>query len=550
MNLKRYLILFTLFFVLLVSISAINAESDDSMENITSTSDDSILQASADNATLNSQETPAVGSADNGDVSNSDSQLNVQKSTSSKSSVKITAYTNFVKKGGKYSMYLFDSNGNPVAKKKVTIKYNGKTLKKTTNKYGKFALKIKSPTVLKVTFKGTKHYKAASKKFKVYVENSLSVTIGNSKLLSNGYLRIYLKGPKKLISHKKLKIKVGKKTFTKKTTSEGFVIIKPKVNPKNYTVQVQYKKYKVSKRMKCFEGNVSDPLKTAVPTKNGVPDVDVMPKKYIMGDNSAKYTVKKSQYLEVMKRDSYCLMLNGKLPKYTFFKTKASPNTYHIIKRTKWNVIERAIITKVVKKNKYYYWPGSVTVSLKGKAYTYFEVRDTQNSEVTCGPTSASVCSQVLKNYHSEKYFQKKMNCIRGVNIPVIKKVLDEHNFKTYYFDSNTLDDAIGQLKNGSALLAFLHRHYVAVIDVSPDGKKILVSNSYGDYNVGGMNKVPTNWVSVKYFKTKFGNTGLVVKSDYKLSQDVQNQVNNYYSSMGVNWHRQNTKERIPDIGL
>lgn len=79
MNLKRYLILFTLFFVLLVSISAINAESDDSMENVTSTSDDSILQASADNATLNSQETPAVGSADNGDVSNSDSQLNAQK---------------------------------------------------------------------------------------------------------------------------------------------------------------------------------------------------------------------------------------------------------------------------------------------------------------------------------------------------------------------------------------------------------------------------------------------------------------------------------------
>ena len=30
-----------------------------------------------------------------------------------------------------------------------------------------------------------------------------------------------------------------KKTFTKKTTSEGFVVIKPEVNPKNYTVQVR-----------------------------------------------------------------------------------------------------------------------------------------------------------------------------------------------------------------------------------------------------------------------------------------------------------------------
>lgn len=106
------------------------------------------------------------------------------------------------------------------------------------------------------------------------------------------------------------------------------------------------------------------------------------------------------------------------------------------------------------------------------------------------------------------------------------------------------------ELKNSGALVAFLNFHYVSVIDVSPDGKKILVSNSYGAYNVGGMNKVPTGWVSLKYFKTKFGNTGLVVKNDYKLSQGTQNQINNFYSSMGTDWHRQNTKEKIPEIGL
>ena len=68
------------------------------------------------------------------------------------------------------------------------------------------------------------------------------------------------------------------------------------------------------------------------------------------------------------------------------------------------------------------------------------------------------------------------MNCVRGVNIPVIKKVLEQNHFKAYYFDENTIDSALEELKNGGALVAFLNFHYVSVIDVSPDGKKILVS--------------------------------------------------------------------------
>ena len=141
---------------------------------------------------------------------------------------------------------------------------------------------------------------------------------------------------------------------------------------------------------------------------NGVPDIDRMPSNYVMGDNDAKYTVLKDQYKEVLKRDSYCLFLYGKLSKYTFFKTKSSPKIYHILKREKWNVIEQALNIKLVKKNKYNYWPSYVSASLKGKSYTYPEVRDVQNTEYTCGPTSASSCSQALRNYYSEKYFQTK----------------------------------------------------------------------------------------------------------------------------------------------
>ena len=71
----------------------------------------------------------------------------------------------------------------------------------------------------------------------------------------------------------------------------------------------------------------------SVPLKNGVPDVDLMPKNFVMGDGDAQYILRKSDYREVMKRDSYGLYLYGKLSKYTFFKTKLSPKVYHILKR-------------------------------------------------------------------------------------------------------------------------------------------------------------------------------------------------------------------------
>ncbi len=221
------------------------------------------------------------------------------------------------------------------------------------------------------------------------------------------------------------------------------------------------------------------------------------------------------------------------MSKYTFFKTKSSPDTYHILKREKWNVIERALNTIIVKKNMYNYWPSEITVSVNGKSYTYCEVRDIQNTGYNCGPASASVCSQALRKYNSEKYFQTEGHVYNGINIPELKKLIEENGFKTHYFYDDGLNSAVKELKKGgAALIAYLPNHYVSVIDVSPDGRKILVSNSYGSYNVGSKN-VATNWVSLKYFKTKFAGVGLVVKLDYKLSSDVKHQIGNFYNSMG-----------------
>lgn len=267
-----------------------------------------------------------------------------------------------------------------------------------------------------------------------------------------------------------------------------------------------------------------------------------------MGDENAKYTLKKSQYREVLKRDSQCLFLHGKLTKYTFFKTKNHPGLNHIIKREKWNVIERAVNAKLVKKNKNDYWPGKITVTLKGKSYKYPFVRDVQNNGYTCGPTSCSMCSQVLKNYVCEKYIAKLAKTDRtGTSCPNMIKALSKNNFEATYFFKFTFNQALKELKNGGCALVFhVNNHYVSILDISSNGKKVLVSNFYGSYA-----GIPTKWVKVSYMKKKFSpkwDESLLVKLNYKLSDSTINSINSYYNSMGKNWVAQNTNHGIGSV--
>ena len=549
MNIKKYLIIFSLFIVLLCTITTISAVSDD-MNNITSeTNTIDEISANNDNNIPVKQEQVSNSTADVLSENINPESNEKLSDNSQKTDLNVVTYINFVKNGGTYNLYLTDSNGKSVANKNLDVKLDGKTYTKTTDSNGKFSVVVNSKDTsssINLNYKGDDSYNALSKTVKVYIENSLSIVIGNTKLLTNGYLRVYLTGPRSSIAYKTIKITIGSKVFTKKTNAEGFVVIKPQVSPKTYTVRVDYNNYTVSKVIKCIKGDVKNPLKTKIKMVNGLPDIDVMPANFVMGDDDGQYSLTKAQYREVLKRDSYCLFLYNKLPKYTFFKSKDAPNTYHVIKREKWNVIEQAIYIKMVKKNSLNYWPGSISANLKGKSLTYAEVRDVQNTGYTCGPTSASVCSQVLKNYYSEKYFQKKAHVTNGVNIPVLKKTLEKNKFKASYFYS--MSKGIKELrKGGAALIAYLPNHYVCVFDVSKDGKQILVSNSYGAYDVGGDSRIPTGWVTLKKFNAKFRGIGLVVKLNYKLSTSVKTQTKNYYSSMGTNWVQQNTNERIPN---
>ncbi|WP_405267140.1 hypothetical protein [Methanobrevibacter sp.] len=467
----------------------------------------------------------------------------------SKLSTKITCYTNFVVRGNYLYFYLMDQHSNPVSGKKISVKFKGKTYTKKTNKNGRIAFKVKSyPSQysIKTIFKGDNKFKSSSKTLKFHVTYARSIKIGNSMLLTNGYLRIYLKGlSKSAITKKTIEIKVGNKKFTKKTNSEGIVVIKPKVKAKTYTVTAKYDKFKVFKKVKCVEGNVKDPLKHNVSTRNGVPDIDMMPKSYVMADNNAKYTLTKAQYRDVIKRDSYCLYLNNKLSKYTFFKTKNHPYTNHIIKREKWNVIERAVNAKIVQKNKHNYWPKEITVSLKGKQYNYPEVRDVQSTSYNCGPTSASVCTQVLRNYYCEKYLAKQMGAkpVNGTKCIDIIDGLNKNGFNSTMFHKDSFNNALDELKKGGAALIFHAKgHYVSILDISGDGKKVLVSNSYGSYD-----NIPSKWIKVSYMKNKFSKweESVIVRLNYKLGNSTKDSINCFYNSMGTNWNRYNTNQKM-----
>ena len=464
-------------------------------------------------------------------------------------STKIQMRANYVVRKNRLYIYLIGKDYEGVSKRKVILKFRKRTYKKITNKNGRISLKINLPIggryKISAKFKGDKYFKKSSKKFKFYVTRSIRFNIGNRKLLKNGYIRIYLKGQyKRLYSHKKMTIKIGSKKFRKRTNSEGIIVFRPNVKVRNYTVVVKYGKYSVYKRLIGVNKTIKDPLKDNISMVGGAPDTDYMPGSYVMGDDSATYTLKRSQYREVLKRDSYCLFLNNKLSKYVFFKTKNHPKLNHIIKREKWNVIEREINKKLVRANKHNYWPGTIRVSLKGRAYKYSEVRDVQNTGYTCGPTSASVCSQVLRNYVCERYLAKLAKTTReGTDIPKLEKALNKNNFTCTYFYRDSFKIGLNELKKGGCAIVFhAQNHYVSILDISKNGKKVLVSNSYGSYD-----GIPTKWISVGYMNKKFGHfdDSLVIRLNYTLSNSKKNSINCYYNSMGRNWYRHGPHSKI-----
>ena len=462
----------------------------------------------------------------------------VVKINLNKYDVTLTLVNTSINDGKPLKVLFKDQFGRSYANLPVFVKIDGRNYKGVTddNGYADININLNSGKIYsaELIYQGNKQYNPYSKECSISVLRDTSIVIGNDKLLKGGFLRVYLKSDESwVISKQTLTIKIGTKTFVETTNSEGMVIIKPNMTKRTYTVDVTYNGTNViagshaSKQVEGIYGYAIDPLYGSVPSKNGMPDIDYMDGNCVMADGDWTYTVLKSQYKDVLQRDSYCLFLTNKLTKYVLFKTKSEPGLNHLIHRTKWNVIEREINTQIVRMNKYGYWPDEITVSLKGKSYTYSEVRDVQNTDYTCGPTSCSMCSQVLRNYVNEAYLAVKAGSTysEGSSTAGLKYALEQFNMKCSYFYENSFDNALNELKKGGCALIFhTWNHYVAILDISSDGNKVLVGNPSGDYDHGS-HSIPTNWLTVDYMKGMFNNydtSSLIVKLDYSLSQSTK----------------------------
>ena len=495
-------------------------------------------------------------------ISNQETSSLDDDSEQSKLNSFIIPIKNSIVKGNYFYAYLKDANGNAIANEKLVFTVKGKTYNALTDNNGKAGFKVDlaiGKYSLKINYDGNDNHSSVSKTIDLFVPSTTQIVIGNERLLTKGYLRIYLKSAtKSAISKKLVHISVNGKKFDKTTNSEGIIVFKPLAATGTLAISVTFDgdsnaaPSSAKKSVKGIEGSAKSPFYNKIPLRNGAPDIDLMPRNYVLADGTGTYTLTKAQYLAVIKRDSYCLFLNNKLSKYTFFKTKNEPSLFHIIPRKKWNVIERAVNTKVVKKNKHGFWPSQITVSLNGKSYTYSEVRDVQDLTYSCGPTSASMCTQVLRNYYCEKYLVKLSSARKGYgSSPTgLSKALKKHHYKCTEYFKSSINKAFKELKKGGCALIFhVAGHYISILDISKNGKKVLVSNSRGGYNRNAEN-IPTKWLTAKYMKKKFANDtpGLIVRLNYSLSKKTKNRVNNFYSSMGTKWTRQNTSERIPQI--
>ena len=305
-------------------------------------------------------------------------------------------------------------------------------------------------------------------------------------------------------------------------------------------------------------GDMRDPFVTVVPLNDGVPNVSHMQhngKYFEMVDLTKTYNLTKEMYTEVFTRDSKSLQLNNYLEsKYTAFRC-TNDNKYHVIERERWNVIEESI---------YYYralgdtkkytlddpgYPNEIIIDFpnkrtkmgsngwtnwKAEKSTYHFCADAQDLGYTCGPTSCSVCTQVLHKYHTEREMQKIIKADGNGSGPEShRSALRSLGFTAVMYGTN-LGVAVEWLKSNRPTVFHYYGHYVAFTDISADGNKILIANS------STSNHAPlTGWHTLTTIRGyTFWNSTVKVGLNWNISNEEATQLNNFYKSMGGTWPR------------
>lgn len=315
------------------------------------------------------------------------------------------------------------------------------------------------------------------------------------------------------------------------------------------------------------DSDAQNPFKTKIPlitenevTKPNLSKWKVQGYTFKWADENGTYTIPKKYYREVMERDAKTMQLTlhttekMSMSKYVLFSCGQKDTNenliYYIIRREKWNTIEKAINYVLVYgdgsddykykdymeqitinlggKNK---WAGT-TINLKGKEYNYWFVVDQQGDTSTeggsCGPTSASMITQYLHNFSSEWQISKKVGNARGIS---------EYN---HYLTSLNLNSGerlgskgiVRELKKGKPIFIHIPNHYSMLADISDDGSKILVFNPSRNYSISA------GWQKTSYVQGRLSAGGQAYSPNLSISESEKTQLLNLLENLGGVWNR------------
>ena len=169
--------------------------------------------------------------ADNATISGNDPKVKTKIVVASSK----TLYLTVIKKGYYYQIKLVDANNNPLAKKIVSINFDGKTRAYPTNALGVIKYKLSASKIgtkkMTIKFAGDEYYaaKTATATIKV-IKQPTKLSAASKAFRSNVKVKKYvatLKDNKnKVIKKAKLTLRVNGKTFKATTNAKGQAIFK------------------------------------------------------------------------------------------------------------------------------------------------------------------------------------------------------------------------------------------------------------------------------------------------------------------------------------
>lgn len=163
-----------------------------------------------------------------------------------KVSTSIKNYSSSAVNGKSYSIVLKDKKGNALSSKTVTISFNGKTYKRTTNANGiaSITLNGKVANTYKLTYKfaGDSDYLASSGSVSLKLKMPTKIVGSNARIVKGGKFNVTLKNANnKVLSNKKITVLYNNKTYVKTTNSKGIIRLSLSPVPgKNYKLTYKY----------------------------------------------------------------------------------------------------------------------------------------------------------------------------------------------------------------------------------------------------------------------------------------------------------------------